>query len=92
MKHWTGPGHIDVRIGNEKVGQTYEKRLTTNNMCGRYYLTKEIHEHKISITCKSRLFGRYLSIQKKTNIQQHPTEKFGVLEIKGISSYPLPSN
>ena len=86
MENWHGSGHVEVRIGNEKVGQTYENRLLTNNICGRYDLSMEIADSKISITCSDRLFGRYLSIQKKT------LEMFSVLEIDGIYYHPLPSN
>ena len=87
MENWQGSaGHIEVRIGNEKIGQTYENRLTSNNMCGRYDLSTDISESKISISCNGRLSGRYLSIQKKG------LRKFTVLEIKEVYYHPPPSN
>lgn len=90
MQNWQGSGHIEVRIGNEKVGQTYRNRLTTNNMCGRYDLSNELNEPKVTIKCNGRLFGRYLSIQKKA--WEHPKETFVVLEIGQIFYHPPPSN
>ena len=88
IKNWqASSGHIEVRIGNEKLGQTFESSLTTNNLCGRYNLpiTGKNDGNGITITCKSRLAGRYLSIQKKMG------EAFTILELNQISYNPPPS-
>ena len=76
-----------MRIGNEKLGQTYEQSLTTNNLCGRYNLAinGKSAGNQITITCKARLSGRYLSVQKKMG------EMFTVLEIDQITYNPPPS-
>ena len=85
MENWQGSGHIEVRIGNEKIGQTFEKSLTTNNLCGRHDLLKSTDDLQIRIACDGRLFGRYLSVQKKMG------EKFTILEIDQILYHPPPS-
>ena len=87
-KHWQGSfGHIEVRIGNEKLGQTYEQSLTTNNFCGRYNfaINSNNNDNQITITCKNSLVGRYLSVQKKME------NTFTNLEINLISYNPPPS-
>ena len=83
--NWQGAGHIEIRIGNEKIGQTFEKSLTTNNLCGRYALSEVSQDNQISITCNTRLYGRYLSVQKKIK------DQFTVLEIDEITYQPAPS-
>ena len=83
--NWQGSGHIEIRIGNEKIGQTFEKSLTTNNLCGRYALSDMSQDNQISITCNTRLYGRYLSFQKKIK------DQFTVLEIDEITYHPAPS-
>ena len=83
--NWQGSGHIEIRIGNEKIGQTFEKSLTTNNLCGRYTLSDMSQDNQISITCNTRLYGRYLSVQKKIK------DQFTVLEIDEITYHPAPS-
>ena len=83
--YWQGAGHIEIRIGNEKIGQTFEKSLTTNNLCGRYVLSEVSRDNQISITCNTRLYGRYLSVQKKMK------DQFTVLEIDEITYQPSPS-
>ena len=80
--HWQGDGHIELRVGNEKIGQTFGKILTTNNMCGRFDLSNEIVGNQINVSCNDTLFGRYLSIQKKA---------FGILEIDEVYYHPAPS-
>ena len=81
-EHWQGDGHIKVRVGNEKIGQTFGNILTTNNMCGRFDLSNKIVGNQVNVSCNATLFGRYLSIQKKA---------FGVLEIDEVYYHPPPS-
>ena len=62
--------------------------------CGKLSVTNLFMSHSriennktsIAITCKDRLVGRFLSIQKKE------MDKFTVLEVDGISYSPKPSN
>ena len=57
----------------------------TNNLCGRHALSEVSRDNQISITCNTRLYGRYLSVQKKIK------DQFTVLEIDAITYHPAPS-
>ena len=57
----------------------------TNNLCGRHALSEVSRDNQISITCNTRLYGRYLSVQKKRK------DQFTVLEIDEITYQPAPS-
>ena len=90
IEYLTKDGAIEVRVGQQQVGQTYGYGLTTNDLCGRFEpddATSLADDGGLKTTkaytipCGTSMSGQYLSIQKMA---------LGVLEISAISSFPEP--